>query len=105
MKNHKIYIKRLKNDLKKISTDEKARSSRRYFPNGVSCIGVTASDIKLIIANFQFENSELTAAEMLSITESLLKSATYNEETLVAFGLINKFVKKNYDDNLLLRFG
>ncbi|MCJ8268985.1 MAG: DNA alkylation repair protein [Psychrosphaera sp.] len=104
MKNHQNHLKRIKSDLKNISTPAKAQASRRYFPNGINCIGATASDIKLIITNFQSQYAELTAIEMLSITEYLLQNAEFNEEILVAFGLINKFVKNNYDDDLLLRF-
>jgi len=90
--------------LKNVSTVEKAESSRRYFPHGSNCIGANASDIKLIISDFQKENAELTAKQMLSITEYLLANAQYSEEVLLAFGLINKFVKNNYDDDLLIRF-
>jgi len=104
MKVHEIYVKQIKNDLINISTTAKAESSRRYFPNGINCIGATASDIKLIIANFQSEHAELTAIEMLSITEYILQNSEFNEEILVAFGLINKFVKNHYGDELLLRF-
>ena len=104
MKMHEIYLKRIKNDLVNISTTAKAEASRRYFPNGINCIGATAADIKLIIGDFQSEYAELTAIEMLSITEYILRNAEYNEEILVAFGLINKFVKNHYDDDLLLRF-
>ncbi|NQZ07551.1 MAG: DNA alkylation repair protein [Algicola sp.] len=104
MKNHQKYLKRIKSDLKKISTTSKAQASRRYFPNGINCIGATASDIKLIIRDFQSEYAELSAIEMLSITEYCLQNAEFNEEILVAFGLINKFVKNSYDDDLLLRF-
>ena len=104
MKKYERYLKRIKQDLKKYSTADKAESCRRYFPKGIHCIGVTASDITLIIGDFQTEHAELTAIEMLSITEYLLKHAEFSEEVLVAFGLINKFVKNNYDDDLLLRF-
>jgi len=102
--NYEKYIVRLQSDLKEISSDEKAESSRRYFPNGIHCIGATAADLKLIISRFHSDNIELTAQDMLSITESLLNCYQYHEEVLIAFGLINKFVKKNYDDDLLLRF-
>jgi len=104
MNKHGIYVKQIKNALKNISTSDKADASRRYFPDGINCIGATASDIKLIIADFQNEHISLTANEMLAITEYLLKNAEFNEEFLVAFGLINKFVKRNYGDDLLLRF-
>jgi len=99
-----IYWKQLKTELKNISTAEKAESSRRYFPMGINCIGATASDIKLIISNFQANNSEITALEMLAITEYILVNAEFSEEVLIAFGLINKFVKNHYGDDLLLRF-
>ena len=104
MNKHEIYTNRLRENLRKISTVEKAASSRRYFPNGINCIGATASDIKAIITDFQSNNSELTAREVLSVAEHLLQSSQYHEENLIAFGILNKFVKKNYEDDLLLRF-
>tara|TARA_R110002153_G_scaffold39181_2_gene112977 strand:- start:3397 stop:4152 length:756 start_codon:yes stop_codon:yes gene_type:complete len=100
----KIHWERIKADLERVSTTQKAESSRRYFPHGIHCIGATAADIKLIISRFQAENADITAIEMLAITEYILLNAEYSEEVLVAFGLINKFVKSHYDDNLLLRF-
>lgn len=104
MKNQQRYIEQIREKLNRVSTLEKAESSRRYFPQGISCVGATASDIKLIVRNFHTEHSELTATEVLSITECLLKNAKFNEESLTAFGLINRFVKNNFDDDLLLRF-
>lgn len=90
--------------LKQVSTVEKAASARRYFPSGINCLGVNAGDITLIITNFYRENPQCTPELALSITESLLLNAQYNEEKLLAFGLINKFVRKYYDDNLFERF-
>ena len=104
MNKPKAHVSRLKSDLERFSTDEKAEANRRYFPHGVNCIGVTALDIKSIIADFQSDNSELTAIEALSITEHLLQSAQHHEEKLIAFGIINKFVKNNFEDDLLLQF-
>ncbi len=46
----------------------------------------------------------MTASEALAIAECMLQHAQYNEETLAAFSLINKFVKKEYGDDLLIRF-
>lgn len=104
MKKPEAYHHQLKQELVKVSTPEKAESSRRYFPDGINCIGANAPDIKLIIKNFQAEHDTLTAAEMLCLTEYMLEHAEFSEEIMVAYGLINKFVKKNYDDDLLLRF-
>ena len=104
MKKHDDYFQRIKQDLKAVSTAEKAESTRRYFPHGIHCIGANASDIKMIIRDFQSEQVELTAIETLSLTEHILENAEFSEEILVAYGLINKFVKKHYDDDLLLRF-
>lgn len=100
----KTHRQRIKTDLENVSTAAKAEASRRYFPHGIHCIGATATDIKLIISHFQADNADITAIEMLAITEYILVNAEYSEEVLVAFGLINKFVKTHYDDNLLLRF-
>ena len=110
MKSHATYLKRIKADLKKLSSTEKAEASRRYFPHGINCIAVTAADIKFIIKNFHSDYADLTADDMLSITEYILIHAKFNEEFLLAFGLINKFVKintsreDNYGDDLLIRF-
>ena len=110
MNTPEFYLKRLKADLKQVSTAKKAESSRRYFPHGIHCLGATAADIKLIIKEFHAEYADLTPFEMLSITEYILSHAEYNEEFLLAFGLINKFVKfntrrqENYGDDLLARF-
>jgi 3-methyladenine DNA glycosylase AlkD len=110
MKSYKSYLKQIKSDLSAVSSAEKAEASRRYFPHGINCIGATAADIKLIVKNFHIDHADLTSSEMLSITEYILRHAEFNEEILLAFGLINKFVKlntkskDNYDDDLLLRF-
>ncbi len=101
---NKDFFKDLKNELKKVSTPEKAASSARYFPHGIQCIGATAADIKLIIKTFQSDHPALSPLETLSLTEYILKNAVFNEESLLAFGLLNKFVKNNYDDELLERF-
>lgn len=104
MKALEKYRQSLISCLHKASSEEKAQTSRRYFPHGINCIGASAADIKLIISNFQQDNAKLTADEILVITEYLLKNAHYSEEVLLAFGLINKFVKKHYGDELMLRF-
>ncbi|MCO7225992.1 DNA alkylation repair protein [Pleionea sp. CnH1-48] len=104
MNKYKKYTNELKSALKQVSTEEKAESSRRYFPNGIHCIGVNATDIKTIIADFHKSHSELSPEEVLAITEATLKQAEYHEEVMVAFGLVTKYVKKHYDDSLLERF-
>lgn len=99
-----LHVANLKRSLKHLSTEEKARSSRRYFPNGVNCCGANAADIKAIIKSFHTKNIELNADDVLLIAKSMLNNAQYNEETLLAFGLINKYVKNNYSDDLLVTF-
>ena len=104
MKSLETYKQEIIKSLKAISTEKKAIASRRYFPLGINCIGANAADIKLIITSFHHYNSNLSAEQTLCITEYLLKNAHYNEEVLIAFGLINKFVKRHYQDDLLHRF-
>jgi len=99
-----VHVETLKAKLKDLSSEKKAISARRYFPQGINCIGVTASDITSTIASFKAENQDLSAQDMLLISEAILKNAQYSEEILVAFGLILNLVKKHYDDDLLLRF-
>ncbi len=97
------YVRELKNALQAISSKEKAVASRRYFPNGIEVIGATAGDIKLIIKSFQIQHKSLTAEQTLAISEELLAEAKYSEEKLLAFGLLNKFVGKNFDEQFLVR--
>ncbi|MGJ8680338.1 DNA alkylation repair protein [Paraglaciecola sp.] len=99
-----IYVEHLKQQLAIVSTLQKAQAARRYFPHGIQCIGANAADIRLIIKQFHIDNSELTPSELLSITESLIQTSQYSEEIMLAYGLINKSVKKHYDDDLLQRF-
>ncbi len=98
------HILRLKRDLSELSTPAKATSAQRYFTHTVNCMGTTAADIKTIIKDFQKQHPELDANDTLDLVEQLLKTAHYNEETLLAFGLLNKFVKRHYSDVLLQRF-
>jgi len=104
MSKNERLIQRIKDELSQVSTAEKRESSERYFPQGINCIGATASDIKLIISNFHSTNPELSANEILCISEDILQSANYSEEVLTAFGLINPLVKKHFNDDLLFRF-
>ena len=104
MRDISFYIHHLKTELRQVSTSEKAESSRRYFPEGFECLGVNAADIKQILKRFQTEYADLNAEQTLELTEAFLKEAKYNEEFLLAFALINKFVKRHYDDALLARF-
>lgn len=87
-----------------LSSKEKAQSSARYFPDGIHCIGVTAGDITNIVKTFQSQFPELDADLTLSLVEYLLKHGDYHEEVMIAFGLLNRFVKKHYDDSLMYRF-
>ncbi len=104
MKNHESFLHIIKQDLVNVSSCAKAEASRRYFPNGIHCIGANANDIKMIIAKFHSDFAYLSANEVLSISEYILNKAEYSEEVLIAFALINKFVKKHYDETLLDRF-
>jgi len=98
---HHQYIN---NALHRVSTADKAAASRRYFPNGIHCIGANAADIKVIITTFQTEHSQLKASDTLALVEYILSHAQYSEETLLAFGLMNKWVKNHFDERLLTRF-
>jgi len=98
------YVGVLKDALLQHATIEKAQASQRFFTHEVSCMGVNAADIKKVVSEFHMAHKGLCANEVLAITEALLAQAHYNEEVLTAFGLINKYVKRHYDDNLLARF-
>jgi len=104
MINPEPYTRYLKDELRRVSSPEKATSSKRYFPEGFVCLGANATDIKLILKDFQEQHTDLNAEQTLVLTETFLKEAKYNEELLLAFALINKYVKRHYDDALLARF-
>ncbi len=98
------YVNYLKNKLNSAGSIEKAQLSQRYLPNDINCVGATAFDIKKIIAEFHIQYPNISSEDSLTVCEYIIKHAKYNEEILIAFGLINKFVAKHYDDTLLLRF-
>ena len=104
MNEYTKYADIIRKELMKVSTPEKIKSTKRYFPNGITCLGANASDIKLIIADFHKNNPLLSAKQVLLVTEEVLRNSVYSEEIMLAYGLITKLVKKNYEDDLLLRF-
>lgn len=102
--NYTGYATTLKQHLIDLSTPAKAEASRRYFPHGIVCVGANAADIKFVVKHFLESYPKLTPEQLLAITETVLERAEYSEEKMVAYGLINKQVKKHYDDTLLQRF-
>jgi len=104
MKQAATYVARLKRDLKSVSSPAKAAASQRFFPHRVALVGASAVDIQALIRKFHAEHGDLAGKDVLQITELLLSSANYSEEKLLAFGLINKYVKNHYNDDLLNRF-
>ncbi|WOT06737.1 DNA alkylation repair protein [Shewanella youngdeokensis] len=102
--NNTAYLKQLRQSLTACSSAETALSMTRFFNHEVNFIGVKAADIKQVIHEFQQQHVELSAEGYLSLTEYILTQAHYTEEVLLAFGLINKFVKRHFSDDLLLRF-
>ncbi|GAA6138893.1 hypothetical protein NBRC116583_26400 [Arenicella sp. 4NH20-0111] len=98
------YVQTLKADLRLLSSQQKAEASQRYFPEGVKCLGVTAADIRGVTETFLNARVEMRPEEVLMLTEKMLEHAEFSEEVMVAFGLINKLVKRHYDETLLQRF-
>ena len=90
--------------LNAVSSAENATAMARFFNHDVKFIGVKAPAIKQVVREFQVEQAQLDANEYLALTEHILEHAKYTEEVLLAFGLINKFVKRHYEDDLLQRF-
>lgn len=104
------YAHQLTLHLSNLASEEKVLASQRYFPTSdhhqqiFSCLGCNAADIQTVIKEFQQQNSTLAPEQVLAISEYLLQQAKYHEQTLVAFGLMTKLVKRNFDDALLKRF-
>ena len=90
--------------LKEKSSPEKAVAAARYFPDGFICLGAKAADISEVARLFTVNYAHLSPQQVLELTEFLLENHQYNEEVLLAFALINKHVKKHFNDELLLRF-
>ncbi|MDO6774321.1 DNA alkylation repair protein [Shewanella sp. 3_MG-2023] len=98
------YLSQLRRSLADVSTPEKAKAMARFFNHEVNFIGAKAADIKKVITEFQQQNSKVSAYETLELAEQILANAKYTEEVLLAFGLLNKFVKRHFNNELLLRF-
>jgi 3-methyladenine DNA glycosylase AlkD len=104
------YLAQIQDSLTRLASEEKAQASQRYFPTpdhhqqSFSCLGCNASDIKTVIKEFHQAHSDLSAQDVLAISEYLLQHAKHHEQTLVAFGLLTKLAKRNFDDGLLERF-
>lgn len=104
MGNYERQIRWLREHLKQVSSPAKAIAMQRYFPDEVNCFGVKSGDIASVVKAFKASNLDLSADDYLKLAEELLASARFNEEVLVAYALICDLVKKNFDDELLLRF-
>ena len=98
------YANSLTKLLKRHQSAAQKSSLQRYFSHNVALLGVTAPQIRQIINDFYSSHAELNSEDVLQITEHVLQHANYNEEKLLAFGLINRWVKKSYDDKLLKKF-
>lgn len=101
---YRAYHRELLARLMAVSTAENVTAMARFFNHEVNFIGVKAPMIKQLVQEFQAEQTQLEANGYLALTEHILEHAKYTEEVLLAFGLINKFVKCHYDEKLLLRF-
>ena len=100
----KHYVEWVRDQLLKAGTEQKAEKIRHYFPEGIVTSGAMAGDVTTIIKAFHTQNADLSPDTVLAISEAILKNAYHSEEIMVAFGLLNKLVKRNYDDDLLSRF-
>lgn len=96
--------KLIKDQLISVSTEEKSVSMKRYFPSGLDCIGAVSADINATVADFRKEHANLSPDEFLDLAEYMLANSEFHEEILVAYGLIQNLVKRNYSDALLERF-
>ncbi|ACA86308.1 DNA alkylation repair enzyme [Shewanella woodyi ATCC 51908] len=104
MDSYRDFHQYLKQELQAVSSEEKAASMRRYFPNGLVCIGAISEDINQISAEFIREHDAMLPEGYLSLAEYILERAEFHEEILISYRLIEKLVKRHFDDNLLVRF-
>jgi len=100
----KIIFEKITVQLVCLSNPDKKLASERYFSTDFRCLGANAGDIKQVISDFHRTNDKLSPDDVLMTVEYILAHSQFNEQKLVAFGLLNKLVKRHYDDTLLLRF-
>ncbi|NIB38663.1 DNA alkylation repair protein [Pseudomaricurvus alkylphenolicus] len=102
--NQNQHAEWIRQQLLAAGTPTKAEKVKRYFPAGITTTGAMAADVTVVINSFRSNNQDLTPEQVLQVSEAVLKKAEYSEEVLVAFGILNKLVKRNFDDDLLQRF-
>ena len=95
MRNPSKHALWLRQRLVQLGTEAKAGKIRRYFPDGITTTGAMAGDLRKVVNEFQLANVDMSPQEVLETSEAILKGATYSEETLVAFALLNNLVRKN----------
>jgi 3-methyladenine DNA glycosylase AlkD len=105
-RNQTRQVESIKEKLAQCGSEAKAKKIQRYFsePESIITQGAMAADLRRVITEFHQENAEFSPDQVLQISEALLKKAFYSEEVLVAFGILNKLVKRNFNDDLLSRF-
>ena len=105
-RNQTRQVESIKEKLAQCGSEAKAKKIQRYFsePESIITQGAMAADLRRVITEFHQENAEFSPDQVLQISEALLKKAFYSEEVLVAFGILNKLVKRSFDDDLLSRF-
>ncbi|GAA5101996.1 DNA alkylation repair protein [Haloechinothrix salitolerans] len=86
-----------------LSSPALAESLQRYFPGSVAALGVSNAAVATL-ANDYVKAHDLTPADRLEITELLLRRATYHEEVLLAFAVLEKVARRSFDAMLLDRF-
>ena len=104
MMNTEQYVNMLTKQLQLLGSEQKAKATARFFPEPIPCLGALAPDIKEVAQRFHSENNQLQASKVLAVTELMLASAKFHEETLLAFLILDKYVGKHFDDTLVERF-
>ncbi len=91
-----------------LSSADTALSMQRFFPEEQALLGVNASDLKLVAdsfyVNFTAKQIKNIANNIVNLSEHILERAVYGEQVLLAFSLLSKVMKCEFDECLLSKF-
>ena len=78
-----------------------ADSMQRFFTEHVNCLGIKMPIITGVIKDFHLSYDNLSASQVLTISNEYLQAADYSEDIFVGFGLVRRHIKQ-YDDTFLI---
>ena len=78
-----------------------AQGMQRYFPYPVAALGVPNSAVARVADDFARSQEELEPSTRLGLAAELIGRATYHEEVLLGFALLQKVARRGLGEDLL----